>query len=186
MLNSCWVIFFLFSLSALNSFLFCILLKCRKEVVKLLEEVREHLYHANHTWLTSVRKHLRKTLVDGLLEASRASKSKSFISHPVPECSCLRHDSAEKPTQASSTPTTTSEVLAALGVVHRCPVWMDDESTLHSREKENEEDFDEDDSISSGLFFDQDNGNHAGGGAGELNNKEEAQLEDQEEEGGER
>ena len=58
---------------------------------------------------------------------------------------------------------------------------MDNESTVHSKEKENEEDFDEDDSISSGLFFNQESG-----GAGELNNKEEAQLEDQEDEGGER
>ncbi|KAF4385524.1 hypothetical protein F8388_010080 [Cannabis sativa] len=158
----------------------------RKKVANFLDEIREHLYHANHTWLTSVRKHLRKTLIDGLLEASRASKSKSFISHPVPECSCLRHESAEKTTTQASSPISTSQALAALGVVHRCPVWMDNESTLHSREKENEDDFDEDDSISSGLFFDQDSENQEGSGAGELNNKEEAQLEDQEEEGGER
>lgn len=158
----------------------------RKEVVKLLEDIRGHLYQANRTWLTSVRKHLTNTLVDGLLEASRKSKSKSFISHPVPECSCLKHDSSETTTRVSSP--MTSQVPSGLGVVHRCPGWMDSDLTLHFKDKENEEDFDEDDStLPGGLFFTQDGRNHEGGGAGELNNKEETQLEDQDElEGGER
>lgn len=160
----------------------------RKEVVKLLEEIRTHLYHANHTWLTSIRRHLRKTLVDGLIETSKVSKPLSFISHPLPECSCLRQDSAETSTNASS-PFHHSQLLAALRVVHRCPAWMESDLILQSKDKENEEDFDEVDSL-SGLFFRQNAGTHEGSGGGgsvESNNKEEAQLEDQEElEGGDR
>lgn len=148
----------------------------RKEVVKFLDEIREHLYQANHTWLTSIRRHLRKTLVDGLIEASRVSKPMSFISHPLPECSCLRHDSAETSTHASG-PSHHSLLLAALRVVHRCLAWMESDLILQSKEKENEEDFDEVDST-SGLFFGHNGGTHEGGGGVESNNKEEAQLED--------
>ena len=57
---------------------------------------------------------------------------------------------------------------------------------VHLKDKDNDDDFDEDDSTLSGLFFNQDGGGHEGGD-GELNNKEEAPLDDQEElEGGER
>ncbi|XP_004304190.1 PREDICTED: uncharacterized protein At1g04910 [Fragaria vesca subsp. vesca] len=155
----------------------------RKEVVRLLEEISDHLYHANHTWLMSVRKHLRKRLVDGLLEASTKSKSKSFISHPVPECSCLRRDYAGKSINAStSTPSSQSQVIAALGIVHFCPAWMENDLTLQTKDKDNEEALDEDDSTSSGLFFRKSNGDHE-----ELSTKEETQLEDQDEvEGGDR
>lgn len=163
----------------------------RKKVTKLLEEIRDHLYHANHTWLMSVRKNLRKRLVDGVIEASARSKPLSFISHPVPECSCLRYDPAGKSINATtsdhtSTSTSHSQVLAALGVVHYCPAWMENDLILQSKDKENEETLDEDDSTSSGLFFRKNNGYHEGGN-GDLSNKEETQLEDQEElEGGER
>lgn len=158
---------------------------CRKEVVKLLDEIGDHLYHANHTWLTSVRKHMRKTLLDGLIEASTKLKPKSFLSHPVPECSCLMHDSTETSVHASS-PSTQSQVQAALGVSHQCPAWMDGDLIMQLKDKDNEEDLDEDDSTSSGLFFRPSGENHESGG-GESNNKEEAQLDDQEElDGGER
>ncbi|GLT56361.1 hypothetical protein SLA2020_294050 [Shorea laevis] len=154
----------------------------RKEVVKLLEEIKGHMYHANHTWLTSIRRHLRSSLLDGLIEASNKSKSSSFLAHPVPECSCLRYDSVEKSTNASANH---FQVKAALGVVHHCPAWMLREMVPRSKDKENEEDLDENDSSSSGLFFQHASGNHVSGGE-EIIIKEEAQLEDQEElEGGE-
>ncbi|KAA8530482.1 hypothetical protein F0562_005191 [Nyssa sinensis] len=86
----------------------------RKEVAKLLEEIRDHLYEANHTWITSVRRHLRKTLLDGLTEESTRSKAESFLSLPVPECSCLRYDTTETSFHASS-PLAHSQVKAALG-----------------------------------------------------------------------
>ncbi|OMP03021.1 GDP-fucose protein O-fucosyltransferase [Corchorus olitorius] len=153
----------------------------REEVVRLVEEIRSHIYHANHTWLTSIRRHLRSSLVNGLIEASNTSKSSSFLSHPVPECSCLGPDSGETASNASS-PSANLQVHAALGVVHRCPAWMDGEKGSSSKEKENEEDIDENDPSSSGLFF-QHSGSHDVGGE-DINLKEESQFEDQEEEGG--
>ncbi|KAJ9173135.1 hypothetical protein P3X46_016300 [Hevea brasiliensis] len=149
----------------------------RKEVTKLLEETCEHLYQANHTWLTSIRRHMRRSLFDGVIEASTKSKPFSFLSHPVPECSCLRYDLTETSKHASS-PSAQAQVEAALGVMHRCPRWMDGESISRSKDKEIEEVLDEDVS-SSGLFFKRSVGSHESGG-GEIN-KEEAPLEDQEE-----
>uniref|UniRef100_A0A6M2F6E1 O-fucosyltransferase family protein n=1 Tax=Populus davidiana TaxID=266767 RepID=A0A6M2F6E1_9ROSI len=150
----------------------------RKEVVKLLEENREHLYQANHTWLTSTRSHLRRSLIDGVIRASTESKPLSFLSHPVPECSCLRYDHTKKSLHDSS-PSTQAPVEAALGVMHHCPKWMDSGIKTKSKDKEIEEDPDEDISSSSGLFFRNSGGNHESGG-GELI-KEESQLDDQEE-----
>ncbi|KAH9676120.1 O-fucosyltransferase 27 [Citrus sinensis] len=154
----------------------------RRKVVKLLEETRDHLYQANHTWVTSIRKHLRRSLLDGLTEASTKSKSLSVLSHPVPECSCLKYDPTESYVNASSP--SHSQLQATLGAVHHCPAWMDSQIISRSKDKESEEDLDEDDSSSSGLFFRHNGSNHESGG-GEIN-KEEAQLEDQEEESGEK
>ncbi|PNT40722.3 hypothetical protein POPTR_004G113200v4 [Populus trichocarpa] len=150
----------------------------RKEVVKLLEENREHLYQANHTWLTSTRSHFRRSLIDGVIRASTESKPLSFLSHPVPECSCLRSDLTKRSLHTSS-PSTWAPVEAALGVMHHCPMWMDSGIKTKLKEKEIEEDPDEDISSSSGLFFRNSGGNHESGG-GELI-KEESQLDDQEE-----
>ncbi|KAF8399221.1 hypothetical protein HHK36_015086 [Tetracentron sinense] len=157
----------------------------RKEVFKLLEETSDHLYQVNRTWLTTIRKHLSRTLLDGLTEASTRSKLLSFLSHPVLECSCLRYEPSEASTHATS-PSTLSQVQGALGVVYRCPAWMDSDVISRStKENENEDDLDEDDST-SGLFFRQISTNHEVGG-GETNNKDEVHMEDQEElESGER
>ncbi|KAL2329767.1 hypothetical protein Fmac_017348 [Flemingia macrophylla] len=155
----------------------------RKEAAKLVDEITDHMYQANHTWLKSVRRHLRKTLLDGIIEASNKSKLLSFLSHPVPECSCSRRDSFSEVSKNSSSPST-SQLWKALGVAHRCPAWMDTGPISQSKDKENEDDVDEDDSVSE-LFFRQSADNHEGDV--ELNNnKEENQFEDQEEEGGER
>lgn len=157
---------------------------CRKQIAMLLEEIRDHMYEANHTWITSVRKLLKRSILEGLIESSKRSKAFSFLSHPVPECSCIRR--AHPVSNASL-------VEANLRVTHRCSQWMDGvviERSKDSKNAEKEEDIDEEDSSSSGLFF-----GHKGNGGNsnnetvnsEANNKEEGQLEDQEElEGGER
>ncbi|XP_012088106.1 O-fucosyltransferase 27 isoform X1 [Jatropha curcas] len=149
----------------------------RKEIAKLLDETREHLYQANDAWLTSMRRHLRRSLIDGVVEASTKSKLLSFLSHPVPECSCSGSDLTEASLHASS-PSAQAQVEAALGVTHHCPRWMDGEIVSKSKDKEVEEALDEDVS-STGLFFKHSGENNETGG-GEMN-KEEAQLEDQEE-----
>ncbi|XP_061344256.1 O-fucosyltransferase 27-like [Gastrolobium bilobum] len=155
----------------------------RKEAAKLVDEIRDNMYRANHTWLKSVRRHLRKTLLDGIIEASNNSKPLSFLSHPVPECSCWRRDPFEVSKNSSSP--STSQAWTALGSAHRCPAWMDTGTFSELKDKENEEEVDEDNSV-SGLFFGQSVGNHEVDG--EVNNtKEDNQFEDQEElEGGER
>ncbi|KAH1200190.1 O-fucosyltransferase 27 [Glycine max] len=153
----------------------------RKEVAKLLDEICDHRHHANHTWLETVRRHLTKTLLDGIIEASNKSKPLSFLSHPVPECSCSRRDSFEVSKNSSSP--LTSQLWTALSVAHQCPAWMDTGPISQSKDKENEEDVDEDDSVSE-LFFKQNAENHEGDA--EVNIKEENQFEDQEDDGGER
>lgn len=121
-------------------------------------------------------------LLDGIMEASSKSKPLSFLSHPVPECSCSRHDSS-KASKNSSSPLT-SQVSTTLGVTHRCPAWMGTGPVSQLKEDKENEDIDEDDSV-SGLFYGQSGGNSEGDG--EVNTKEENQFEDQEElEGGER
>lgn len=151
----------------------------------LLEEIRDHMYEANHTWITSVRKLLKRSILEGLVESSKRSKAFSFLSHPVPECSCIKREHRVL---------NVSLVEADLGVTHRCPQGMDGvaKRSKDNNNAEREEDLDEEDLSSSGLFF----GHMGSGGSSnsnnetvnsEANNKEEGQLEDQEElEGGER
>lgn len=152
----------------------------------LLEEIRDHMYEANQTWITSVRKLLKRSILEGLVESSKRSKAFSFLSHPVPECSCIKREHRVL---------NVSLVEADLGVTHRCPQGMDGvvkRSKDNNKNAEREEDLDEEDLSSSGLFF----GHKGSGGSSnsnnetvnsEANNKEEGQLEDQEElEGGER
>lgn len=120
---------------------------------------------------------MRKTLLDGIIEASSKSKPISFLSHPVPECSCSRHGSFEASKNSSSP--LTSQVSTTFGVTHQCPAWMDTgPAASQPKDKENDDDVDDDDSA-SGLFFRQSGGNNEGDG--EVNTKEENQFEDQEE-----
>ncbi|CAI0553252.1 unnamed protein product, partial [Linum tenue] len=148
----------------------------RKEVVRLLEGNREHLYEANNTWLKSVRQHFRKSLFDGAMNASVASKPSSFLSHPVPECSCVGSGNTEEASAASHASHAQSAA-AALGVKERCPKWMDDDNETSSRLKDKENDEDDEVDNDDGLFFERSNES----GGGEVNKEEAAQLEDQEE-----
>ncbi|XP_058112459.1 O-fucosyltransferase 27 [Magnolia sinica] len=151
----------------------------RRVVVKLLEEIRDHLYQANRTWLTSVRKHLSRTVLDGLTEASSNSKLQVFLSHPVPECSC----SSYRPSEASS-PSGRVKDHVSPGVEHRCPAWMDANTIMRSeKDKEREEELDEDDPR-LGQPFQVGSDREVGGP--DISNKEESHMEDQEEiDGGE-
>jgi len=71
------------------------------------------------------------------------------------------------------------------GQIDQCPSWMNVPTSSQSTE-ETEEENDKDDSASSGLFLWLGNGDQEGD-SGDISNKEEALVEDQEElEGGER
>ncbi|GAB2288981.1 O-fucosyltransferase 27 [Dionaea muscipula] len=151
----------------------------RKEIVRLMDEFRDMLYQPNRTWLSSARKHLKNSLLDGLAEASTRSKPSSFLTHPVPECSCSSY-SARTPSPSRSSP----EV--SLGTLHSCPSWMSGgDLSSRPREKEKEEDIDNDDTASLGVLFRLPGGKHEAG-TGEINYKEETQGDDhdQEEENG--
>ncbi|KAI3765091.1 hypothetical protein L2E82_15116 [Cichorium intybus] len=46
----------------------------RKKIAMHMEEISEHLYEANNSWIKSVRSHLRESLLEQLTEESKASK----------------------------------------------------------------------------------------------------------------
>ncbi|XP_049394239.1 O-fucosyltransferase 27 [Solanum stenotomum] len=156
----------------------------RKEIAKLFEEIHDTLYQPNHTWITSLRKQLRRSLIDGLLEESKISKSRSFLAFPVPECSCIANDSMKRLVNTSS-PMPKYDIPVFSGQIDQCPSWMNVPTSSQSTE-ETEEENDKDDSASSGLFLWLGNGDQEGD-SGDISSKEEALVEDQEElEGGER
>ncbi|KAL2896065.1 O-fucosyltransferase 27 [Bienertia sinuspersici] len=149
----------------------------RKEVVRLIDDIRLSKHPANRTWLSSIRKHLRKSLLDGPTEAFNTSKPLSFLSHPIPECSCSR---------GKTSPSTGFNPRAAFKIWRSCPSWMDNTVKSRLKEKEAEDDVYVDDGFISSIFFGrstENQGSSNGGNAG----REEAHLEDQEEvENGER
>ncbi|XP_020254873.1 uncharacterized protein At1g04910-like isoform X3 [Asparagus officinalis] len=92
----------------------------RKAISEFFDTIRDNLYHPSHNWTVAVRDHLNRSLsVDGLKAAALQSKPSSFLSHPLPECSCT---------------TTSSPILNLLkdtggnliyGKEDKCPQWMD-------------------------------------------------------------
>ncbi|KAH7845223.1 hypothetical protein Vadar_029241 [Vaccinium darrowii] len=61
----------------------------RKYLAELFNKTRDNLYHPKRNWTLSVREHLNRSLgEEGLEREFRRSKPTSFLSHPIPECSC--------------------------------------------------------------------------------------------------
>lgn len=85
--------------------MFCKFINCsliypnRKVIQELFNITREDMYHPNRNWTLHVRKHLNSSLGEsGLIRQSKLSKPRSFLSHPLPECSCRTsalHDSRQ-------------------------------------------------------------------------------------------
>ncbi|GFP89854.1 uncharacterized protein at1g04910 [Phtheirospermum japonicum] len=70
----------------------------RKYLTELLNTTSDHLYHPPRNWTLTVRDHLNKSLsVDGIVQESERAKPKSFLSHPLPECSCTTAKSTNLP-----------------------------------------------------------------------------------------
>ncbi|KAK1279684.1 hypothetical protein QJS04_geneDACA019747 [Acorus gramineus] len=89
----------------------------RKILAGLLDGIRDNLYHPKRNWTIAVRQHLNKTLgFEGLIMQSQASKSVSFLSHPLPECSC-RTSQFPNPVKGKD-----GELL--YGSEDKCPDWM--------------------------------------------------------------
>ncbi|XP_038699892.1 protein EMBRYO SAC DEVELOPMENT ARREST 30-like [Tripterygium wilfordii] len=61
----------------------------RKVLQEFFNMIRDDLYHPKHNWTRKVKEHLWKSMAEeGLIRESLLSKPTSFLSHPVPECSC--------------------------------------------------------------------------------------------------
>ncbi|XVF06612.1 hypothetical protein REPUB_Repub06bG0064300 [Reevesia pubescens] len=61
----------------------------RKTIAALFNITRDDMYHPKRNWTLSAKEHLNRSLSeDGLIRQSLLSKPTSFLSHPLPECSC--------------------------------------------------------------------------------------------------
>ncbi|KAG1368805.1 putative protein EMBRYO SAC DEVELOPMENT ARREST 30 [Cocos nucifera] len=92
----------------------------RKTIVELFETNRDNLYHPKRNWTVLVRDHLNKSLgVDGFIAEAQLSKPASFLSHPLPECSCR---TSTLPNNSKLVKGQNGELL--YGGEDRCPDWM--------------------------------------------------------------
>ncbi|KAG4176259.1 hypothetical protein ERO13_A11G233600v2 [Gossypium hirsutum] len=91
----------------------------RKTIAALFDITRDNMYHPKHDWTLSVKEHLNKSLSEeGLIRQSLLSKPNSFLSHPLPECSC-RISSLEITKQTEG-----KDGRVLYGDEHECPKWM--------------------------------------------------------------
>ncbi|KAI5554770.1 hypothetical protein BDE02_19G037700 [Populus trichocarpa] len=92
----------------------------RRVLAELFNIIHDNLYHHNNrTWKRVVREHLNKSLSeDGLIRQSLLSKPTTFLSHPLPECSC-RIPSAEVLKQVKG-----NDGRFLYGGEDECPRWM--------------------------------------------------------------
>ncbi|KAL8267371.1 hypothetical protein R6Q59_004715 [Mikania micrantha] len=61
----------------------------RKFLANLFNSTQDHLYFPKRGWILAARKHLNDSLgEEGLERQLIQSKAMSFLSHPIPECSC--------------------------------------------------------------------------------------------------
>ncbi|OMO62614.1 GDP-fucose protein O-fucosyltransferase [Corchorus olitorius] len=91
----------------------------RKTVAALFNITRDDMYHPKNNWTLSVKEHLNRSLSeDGLIRQSLFSKPTSFLSHPLPECSC-RISSVESTKQTKG-----KDGRYLYGGEQECPKWM--------------------------------------------------------------
>ncbi|GLJ18130.1 hypothetical protein SUGI_0320260 [Cryptomeria japonica] len=127
----------------------------RKVLVKLLEDIQDHIYKPNHTWLVSVQEHLNKTThEEGLKEMSQTAKPLSFLSHPLPECSCQVQRDSDSPHHLRSIGKTyQSRKMSRME--DRCPLWMTTHPTVPSeKEIDKKEDSEEIEETSEQFIYD--------------------------------
>ncbi|XP_047334462.1 protein EMBRYO SAC DEVELOPMENT ARREST 30-like [Impatiens glandulifera] len=96
----------------------------RKYLVELFNSTKDNLYHPKRNWTLLVRAHLNKSLdEEGIKREFLLSKSNSFLSLPIPECSCTIAKSKESPFEG----------------IEQCPKWMETDlmsKIQHSRSME--------------------------------------------------
>ncbi|KAG4135753.1 hypothetical protein ERO13_D08G235900v2 [Gossypium hirsutum] len=112
----------------------------RKKIAELFNIIRDDMYHPKRNWILSAREHLNRSLSEeGLIRQSLLSKPTSFLSHPIPECSC-RISSVEitKPIKGKD-----GRIL--FGGEPECPKWMQSARAEKARTNETEPAEDEND-----------------------------------------
>ncbi|KAI0511321.1 hypothetical protein KFK09_011950 [Dendrobium nobile] len=93
----------------------------RKTIVNILDKIKDKQYHPKQNWTILVRQHLNDSLgIKGLISAAEKSKPNSFISHPLPECSCR---AASKPSEVPN-PVIGSGGRILYGDEETCPDWL--------------------------------------------------------------
>ncbi|XP_042515070.1 protein EMBRYO SAC DEVELOPMENT ARREST 30 [Macadamia integrifolia] len=93
----------------------------RKVLSQLFNSTSDHMYYPKLNWTISVREHLNKSLgEDGLVRESNLSKQISFLSHPLPECSCRTPGFADIPN-----PVRGIDGQLLYGGEDECPKWME-------------------------------------------------------------
>lgn len=103
----------------------------RKLVAELFNITRENLYHPKHNWMILVQQHLNKSLTEeGLIRQSLLSKPATFLSHPLPECSC-RIASAKATNRVRG-----EDGRVLYGGEDLCPKWMQHANNADSSDKE--------------------------------------------------
>lgn len=91
----------------------------RKILADLFNITRENMYHPRHNWTIAVQELLNESMGQGgLIKESLLSKPTSFLSHPLPECSC-RIPSDEITTQVKG-----KDGRILYGGEDTCPEWM--------------------------------------------------------------
>ncbi|XVF30783.1 hypothetical protein REPUB_Repub16aG0088200 [Reevesia pubescens] len=91
----------------------------RKTIAALFSITRDDTYHPKRNWTLSAKEHLNRSLSeDGLIRQSLLSKPTSFLSHPLPECSC-RISSVE-----ITKPIKDQDGRFLYGGEQDCPKWM--------------------------------------------------------------
>ncbi|XWS64867.1 hypothetical protein CRYUN_Cryun05aG0040800 [Craigia yunnanensis] len=91
----------------------------RKTIASLFNITRDDMYHPKRNWTLSAKEHLKRSLSeDGLIRQSLLSKPTSFLSHPLPECSC-RISSVEITKQIKG-----KDGRFLYGGEEECPKWM--------------------------------------------------------------
>ncbi|KAJ0667036.1 putative GDP-fucose protein O-fucosyltransferase [Helianthus annuus] len=69
----------------------------RRFLAKLFNSTQDHLYYPKRSWILAARKHLNDSLgEEGLKRQLTQSKSRSFLSHPIPECTCTISKTGDK------------------------------------------------------------------------------------------
>ncbi|KAG7960342.1 hypothetical protein I3843_10G117900 [Carya illinoinensis] len=92
----------------------------RKVLAELFNITRDNMYHTKYNWTLLVREHLNKSLgEEGLTRQSLLSKPASFLSHPLPECTC-RISSPDIPTDVKG-----NDGRILYGGEDDCPKWME-------------------------------------------------------------